>query len=297
MRIASLLCFLGSWLLTTPATGEDVSINQVRNRSTYMLDLMKLALSYSDTRYRFVETDERLSKNAEREALLNGTLAVIWGGTSQQQEADFTPIRVDGYRGLMSLRFLIIRQGDQPRFNRVYTSEDLKQLRFGQGRSWQDTRILQASGLTVEGSSKKPGLFHMLEGGRFDAFPRGATEAWVEAREYRHLGLTVEQSLIIKYPLPTYFFVNRNRTKLAADIRAGLGKALLDGSFDDYFYGNERVQAFLAQANLEYRRVIELDNPFLPPSAAVDEGGYNLSIEQLVAGARRHKQASLERVH
>lgn len=276
---------------TTWAATVEVGINQVRNRSTYMLDLMKLALTYTtDTNYVFVETDERLSKNAEHEATLSGKIGVYWGGTSEDQERDFIPIHVDGYRGLMSLRFFIIRDGDQSRFSAIRTLDDLQRIKMGQGRSWRDAEILEASGIKVERATKKDGLFYMLEGGRFDAFPRGATEAWDEANGYRHLNLAVEKKLIVSYPLPTYFFVHKGYDKLARDIHYGLNRALQDGSFDRFFYTNDRVQAFLAEAKLEDRHVIELDNPFLPASAKiVEDAGYNLSIEQLIEGARRLK--------
>lgn len=273
--------------VSSAAAATDIGINQVRNRSTYMLDLMKLALRYSDNEYRFIETGERLSKNAEKEALRSGKIAVIWGGTSQELEAEFIPVRIDGYRGLMSLRFLIIRKEDQHLFSNIQTPADLKSLSYGQGRGWTDGAILESAGLTVERSAKKKGLYHMLEGGRFDAFPRGATEAWLEADANSDLNLTVDKYLIIKYPLPTYFFVNSQYPQLARDIEAGLKHATLDGSFDDYFFSNDRVQLFLEQAGLENRRVIEIDNPFLSKESKQASGKYTLSIERLIEASKQ----------
>lgn len=268
------------------AQSNTVGINQVRNRSTYMFDLMKLALSKSGKKYEFVEASERLSKNAEREAALSGRIAVFWGGTSEEQERDFLPVRVDGYRGLMSLRFFIIRKEDQGRFSSVRNVDDLKQFAFGQGRGWKDGDILEAAGLKVERSAKKAGLFHMLDGSRFDAFPRGATEAWIEANANKDLGLVVEEKLVLKYPLPTYFFFNKDRKALARDVARGLEIALEDGSFDEFFYSNDRVQAFLREANLDQRRVIEINNPYLPKG---DDSylKYSLTPEQLIDGAKR----------
>ena len=74
----------------------------------------------------------------------------------------------------MNHRLFFIRQGDQARFDNIKTLEDLKQIRFGQGRSWQDASILENAGLNVVKATKKPSLYHMLDGGRFDAFPPGA---------------------------------------------------------------------------------------------------------------------------
>lgn len=282
------------WLLaaTAAAGGVTVTINKPRNDSTYMFDLMKLALTYSSTTYSYATSAETLAKGAQTEAVKSGELAVMWAGTSEQMERDFIPVRIDGYRGLMSLRFLIIRDGEQARFNRIHTLADLERVKFGQGRSWQDALILEHSGLRVEKATKKESLFYMLDGGRFDAFPRGATEAWQEASAHPQLDLSVETGLIIAYPLPTYFFVHKGYPQLAADIEAGLEQALVDGSFEEYFYKNDRVIEFLKNAKLDQRRVIEIANPFLPKATPLHRKELFPNIEDLVAGAQRYSVAA-----
>lgn len=273
------------------AKSYTVTINKPRNNSTYMFDLMKIALAYSDNNYVYATSDETLSKSAQTEAVKSGELSVMWAGTSDQMEHDYLPIRIDGYRGLMSLRFFIIRGGDQHIFNNIYTKQDLQNIKFGQGRKWQDALILEHSGFTVEKATKKDSLYYMLEGGRFDAFPRGATEAWKEASANTHLALQVEQKLIITYPLPTYFFVHKGYPELARDIEAGLEKALADGSFEEYFYQNDRVIEFLKNANLDQRRVIQLTNPFLPAATPLNRKELFPSIEDLIEGAKKYSNA------
>lgn len=266
----------------------EVPINLVRDSSTYMLDLLRSVLERSEHQYKFVEISERLSKQAEREATLNGGIGIFWGGTSEADENDFIPIRIDAYRGLMSLRFLIIRKQDQPLFSQITGLSQLQSMRMGQGCAWQDATILKSAGLSVECATKKEGLFYMLEGGRFDAFPRGATEAWVEVAANRNLDLAVEENLIIRYPLPTYYFVSKKMPALAADIERGLLEAMEDGSFDRFFYKNDRVKAFLEQAQLEHRRVIDLKNPFLSlksQNSTLESSA--LGVEQLIEGYAR----------
>lgn len=271
---------------------SEVFINKIRaSESTYMLDLMKLALSYSPRQYQYVQTKSRLTKDAQNEAALDGTISVFWGGTSPDQEDTYIPVHIDAYRGLMSLRFMIVRGDDVDRFKSVNNLTQLQQFTLGQGRGWKDGKILQAAGFDVAFSSKKTGLYHMLEGGRFDAFPRGATEAWVEAEANKELDLAVEEHLIIRYPLPTYFFVNKQQLQLATDIKAGLLQAIDDGSFDQFFFDSERVQQFLARANLAKRTVIDLDNPFLTQQAR-ESIKYNLSLEDLIAKENRNEMAS-----
>jgi len=62
--------------------------------------------------------------------------------------------------------------------------------------------------------------------------------------------------------------VNRKNTRLAQDIRAGLEKAIADGSFDKLF--QQYFGEWLRKAQLETRTVIELRNPLLTPGTPSD---------------------------
>ncbi|WP_084618563.1 transporter substrate-binding domain-containing protein [Cellvibrio sp. OA-2007] len=253
------------------AATKTVTTNMKSNVQTdYMNGLLKLALSYSDKSYVFSTTSEVYSRPRVMESVKSGEISVMWGGTSDEMERDFIPIRIDAYRGLMNHRLFFIRQGDQARFDNIKTLEDLKQIRFGQGRSWQDASILESAGLTVVKTTKKPGLYHMLDGGRFDAFPRGANEVWTELSAFPELKLTVEKNLVLIYPLPTYFFVSHKDPELAKDIEHGLEAAIKDGAFNKYFYGSPEVQEALGKADLGNRRAIRIDNPYLPKATPLD---------------------------
>jgi len=263
------LLFAGSSLLA--AETKNVVTNMKSNVQTdYMNGLLKLALSYSDKRYTFSTTSEVFSRPRVMESVKSGAISVMWGGTSEEMERDFIPIRIDAYRGLMNHRLFFIRQGDQPRFDRIKTLDDLKQITFGQGRSWQDASILEGAGLNVVKATKKPSLYHMLDGGRFDAFPRGANEVWTELAAFPDLKLTVEKNLVLIYPLPTYFFVTSKDPELAKDIEFGLESAIKDGAFNTYFYGSAEVQEALEKADLGNRRAIRIDNPYLPKATPLD---------------------------
>lgn len=250
---------------------KTVVTNMKSNVQTdYMNGLLKLALSYSDKNYIFSTTSEVYSRPRVMESVKSGVISVMWGGTSEEMERDFIPIRIDAYRGLMNHRLFFIRQGDQARFDNIKTLEDLKQIRLGQGRSWQDASILESAGLTVVKTTKKPSLYHMLDGGRFDAFPRGANEVWTELSAFPDLKLTVEKNLVLIYPLPTYFFVSHKDPVLAKDIELGLESAIKDGAFNKYFYGSSEVQEALGKADLGNRRAIRINNPYLPKATPLD---------------------------
>lgn len=261
-------------IITAPLVAAEtrtVVTNMKSNVQTdYMNGLLKLALSYSDKKYIFSTTTEVYSRPRVVESVKSGIISVMWGGTSEEMERDFIPIRIDAYRGLMNHRLFFIRQGDQARFDNIKTLEDLKQIRLGQGRSWQDASILETAGLNVVKATKKPSLYHMLDGGRFDAFPRGANEVWTELSAFPDLKLTVEKNLVLIYPLPTYFFVTDKDPQLAKDIEFGLESAIKDGAFNRYFYGSPEVQEALEKADLGNRHAIRINNPYLPKATPLD---------------------------
>jgi hypothetical protein len=251
-----------------------------------MQGLLKLALSYSGKKYTYSTTDETYSKPRVMESLIAGSVTVMWGGTTSQMEEDFIPVRIDAYRGLMSHRILLIRKGDQQRFNNINTLDDFQRMTMGQVKSWQDSDILEKSGFTVVKITKKQGLFYMLDGGRFDAFPRGANEAWNEMAAFPKLNLDVEKKLVLVYPLPTYFFVSKHRPQVAKDIENGLEQAIKDGSFDNYFYKSKEVRDVLRIADLPNRKAFYITNPFLPKATPLDRKELWISIDDLRQNGR-----------
>lgn len=269
--IISLLLSLSLSLTVFAAEQKTVITNMKSNVQTdYMNGLLKLALSYSDKKYNFSSTSEVYSRPRVMESVKAGSISVMWGGTSEEMEREFIPIRIDAYRGLMNHRLFFIRQGDQARFDKINTLEDLKKIKLGQGRSWQDAAILESAGLNVIKTTKKPSLYHMLDGARFDAFPRGANEVWTELTAFPELKLAVEKHLVLIYPLPTYFFVTPKDPELAKDIEFGLESAIKDGAFDRYFYQSPEVKEALEKADLRNRRAIRIANPFLPKATPLD---------------------------
>lgn len=130
--------------------------------------------------------------------------------------------------------------------------------------SWPDSKILKASGISVVKSTGYSTLFSMLEGERFDYFPRGVNEPWAEVKAHKEKNLEVEKTLIIQYPAPIYFFVNKNNHKLAFRIERGLRMAIADGSFERLFRSHPANEEVFTLANIQNRRIFKLKNPLLP---------------------------------
>lgn len=197
----------------------------------------------------------------------DGNINVIARATDRVLERDFQPIRIPIDRGLMGLRLLLVRKADLQRFAAVRTLDDLKRFSAGQGKGWVDTEVLTAAGVSVVESPRPDRLYAMLEAGRFDFFPRALDEA---PREYdlqrkARPGIAIEPTLMLRYPLPRYFFVRRDTQGdvLAARIRAGMELMVQDGTLAALF---RQHKAHLVQrAAIGRRRIIELHNPALPP--------------------------------
>lgn len=238
---------------------------------SYAKGLLKLALSKVPTQYDWQEPVPNASEERMVSLLIDKQLDVVWYATTKDLEERLQPIRICIFRGLLGYRVLLIKSGTQSKFDGMKNLEDLKRVSFGQGRFWADTNVLVANNLNVVKVLKYEGLFHMLDGGRFDAFPRGAHEPWSEMQRYPKLALEVEKNLLLSYTNPFYFFVNKANTQLANDIERGLRIAMEDGSLNEYFLNDPTVKDVIAKANLKSRTLIKMDNPGLPEKTPVND--------------------------
>lgn len=252
----------GTTLLVPPITND---------HHLYCLNLLKLALSYSGDDYTVDSIDDSSSQTRELQRLRDGKGDVMWWATSNEYEREALPIRIPLYRGLLGYRIFIIRKGEQARFDNIDSIEKMKSLTFGQGTDWTDTLVLEASNLNVVKTRKYENLFHMLEGGRFDAFPRGVHEPWQELEQQPELDLSIEKNLAFIYRMPMYFFVRKDNVALAKTIEQGLLKAIADGSFGKFFFGSQMIKDVLTKAGLEHRKIFYLENPALPPETPVND--------------------------
>ncbi len=237
----------------------------------YAKGLLKLALSKIPEQY---EWDESTPSNTEAriiQMLEDNQLDIVWYASTREFEERMLPIRIPIYRGLLGYRVFMIKKGTQHKFDGVRTLEDLRRFTLGQGRFWADTDILIANDLQVVKVLKYDSLFYMLDGDRFDAFPRGVHEPWAEIQRHPNLALDVEQNILISYTNPFYFFVNKANTELARNLERGLRMAIEDGSFNDYFMNDPTVRDVLNKANLKNRIIIPLKNPALPELTPVDD--------------------------
>ncbi|MBW8190135.1 diguanylate cyclase [Neiella marina] len=244
--------------------------NDPSPKEQYIIGLLDLALEKSGSGMVMQANPEVWQESRIIQHVERGEFDVYWGAASTDNEAKMRAIRIPLTKGLLGYRLFIVKPDQQHRFTDINTLSQLKQLSAGQGRFWGDTQVLQHAGIPTETAIKYQSLFHMLEGERFDYFPRAVHEPWAEVEAYPELNLTVESHVLLTYPLAMYFYVNKQDDELAVALEAGLEQAISDGSFDAYFYGHPMIRDSLAKANIDKRTVIRIDNPYLPDTTPLE---------------------------
>ncbi len=240
--------------------------------AAYAIKMLKLAIAHSDNPDYKVEAihEDFTQARLNEEVRTNGLLDVCWASSDKDIESELQPIRIPLFKGLLGYRIFIINKNDQATFDKVETLDDLKKLTIGQGRTWADGRILEANGFKVIKTNKYPGLFYMVEGGRFDAFPRGVHEPFGELESRPNMELAVEKNLMLYYRMPFYLFVSPTNKQLAKDLQTGFERAIAKGEFDKVFYGDKAIQDVMKKANMKNRKLFKLENPLLSKETPID---------------------------
>lgn len=269
------LCSLLLLALSAPAIAQSVktirTVPITTDNDRYALKMLQLANNHLDNKYQISsETGEQRTSARYVSDVMSNNIDIMWTATDMEMERDLLPVRIPLYKGMLGHRIFLIHKGDQYKFDQVKTFADLQKLKLGQGTTWADTKILESNGLQVVKTNKYKGLLYMLDGGRFDAFPRGVQEPWGEVNGTPGLELDIDKHIMLVYKMPFYMFVNKNNTQVAKDVELGLNRAIADGSFDKIFLAEPSVQKVIENADLKHRLVFQLQNPDLPKETPVN---------------------------
>jgi hypothetical protein len=279
LRLILLACLLAArcaladvLLYPRPDTPDD-------ERSNYAFQLLQLALAKAGSSHEVALTPHVMSQGRTVVELAAGTgkLHILSTMTSRKREEKLLPVRIPISKGLLGWRLLLVRADQTDLFRNAAAIPDLQVYKMAQGHDWPDLAILEANGLHGAAVSSYGSLFDMLKANRIDYLPRSVLEIWQEAA--RHRELAVEPYLLLHYPTPDYFFVNRANVQLAEQIRRGLELAIADGSMDRLFF--QHYGKLLRQAHLDKRRVLELKNPLLTPETPLERKELWLRMEDL----------------
>lgn len=287
LSLLSLALLFGGWCLA-PVMAADyvrypVTIDaDLHSRGDYQVEMLRLAIQKSGANLQLQAVPMSLNKIRVLAELKEGnTLDVIWAGADKEREKSMLPIRICLMKGLMGWRIPLVTKKNADLFANVKNVSDLRKFTAGQGYHWTDTQILQAAEIKVERSYEFEFLFRMLGVGRFDYFPRSVMEIWNEFDAHSQMDIAIDQHIVIHYPAAFYFFTKKDNKKLAAIIQRGLEQAIKDGSFDQLFYAFHQKE--IMKANLDKRKVIEVNNPFLTPETPLNRKELWFTVKDLKA--------------
>lgn len=254
------------------------------SRLSYPVALLELALTKAGVDYTLVpkerpESNKRLAALMEQE----GTFDVAFFGTRPELEDRLRPIRFPIHRGLLGYRVAITARDNLERLDEIDTVDDFLSLRICQGLGWSDTEILESAGFQVE-TGKYQNLFRVVNAGRCDIYTRAVFEAYNEVAERQDTltNLVVDDSILIRYRLASFIFVNPAREDLALAIETGLAIAQEDGSFRALFEAAEVHAEARERTNIAARHCLDVANPLLSPETAAipDEYWGGFSFEE-----------------
>jgi hypothetical protein len=240
-------------------------------RYQYHWEILQTALEKTRAKYGSytMQPSARMTEKRQTAELMKGSdlISVMYLGTTQEFEKKLVPIRIPVDKNLGGYNVFLIRKENSGKFTHVKSLGDLQKFSYGLGSGWVDVGILETNGFTVVTGSSYDGLFRMLVQQRFDVFLRAAVEVTdeVEQRKRDMPDLYIEDSIILYYPLPMYFWFSKNEQgrKLAQRAEAGLRMMIEDGSFDRIFEKHQRKK--IEQLHLRTRKIFRINNPYLVP--------------------------------
>lgn len=277
----SFVCF--SEIMTITYRGPE---SENDKRMEYPLALLTEALDITKSEYgdyKLVPSIRMNSKRAQTPEVIDKIENyIVEASVSNKIEDELLSVKIPTTKGLYGYRLLLIDSHKQSLFKNIKNIEGLKNIKFGQGSKWLDTKILNSAGLDVVTGLNYKGLLKMLMSGRFDAFPRGVNEIFKEISTNRseYVNLVAEDSICIYYPLPKFFYTSKKSLLLNERVSKGLSLMLDNGTFDKIWvdFNNKYIVA----AKLNERTIIRLENNFLSDIVPLNDPKYWYVPEHII---------------
>lgn len=199
-----------------------------------------------------------------------GVISVMWTLSDRSWEEKYSAVLYPNYLGMFGLRLAIVKAENKHLLAGVQSLSDLQQFKAGQGRAWADTDILEGNNIEVVKVAKYVNHFPMLEGERFDFFPRAIHEPWAEVRKYSQYNLAVDENIVLRYKVPFYIFVLKENVELHKYLSEGMEELTQSGRHREMFFQQPDIREALQKSNLANRTMIELENPNLTKQTPLD---------------------------
>jgi hypothetical protein len=250
-------------MLVTYRTAEsDTDKRYNYDKNVLQLALEKTRAEFGDYELRPSEAMNftRAINDMEGNVSPNFIIKMSYESRFKDKKLDFAQFPVD--LGIVGFRVCFTNKNAKQRLQNVKSIEDLRKFSHGQGQDWSDVEILRYHHFNVVTSASYESLFNMVALERFDLFCRGSNEILDEYNAHKNIkGFTYDETFSLAYPLPRFFYSNKNNKILINRIQKGLIIAYNDGSLKGLWrkeYGDS-----VRFANLKQRKIFYLDNPNL----------------------------------
>lgn len=264
------------------AIAAEIRVNKIEGAKEQLIfSILKLVVEKNSSDNQITQRKQEVPVARLVEETLAKEIDVMWAGSSSVLDDKLRAVRIPLLKGLLGHRIFIIRDGVQNKFNNINNLNELGRLKAGMGHFWGSTKVLRNAGLPVVTSVKYENLFHMLDGSRFDYFPRAVHEPWSEVSNHPDLPLTVEKRLLLIYPYAMYFYIRKDNEALYNLLATGLEAAIADGSFDELFFSSPMIKAALQQTEFSQRIVMRIDNPDMHPDTPISRPELWLNVSEL----------------
>ena len=257
----------------------DAPVNEIDKRNDYTNILLTQILQRTQAKYGPFRVEyapsymyrDRLFVELKRGIVVNVTAKAT---RPDWEDSELLTLRIPVDKGITEYRIALIRADDQEKFSHITDIEELKRLTLGVGHAWSTRQVFQMLNFKYEAAADWEGLYKMLVAGRFDYFPRALSEVFVEYddRKASFPGMAIENSMMMYFPLPKYFFVSPQAPRLAARIEEGFKAMIKDGSFDKLFL--KYHQPLIDRAGFCSRRIFRFSNPLLSDKTPLDKPEY-----------------------
>ncbi|MCW3172328.1 substrate-binding periplasmic protein [Shewanella subflava] len=272
MGLLRLLAAIGLFVLALGAQAQDV-IRIEASQSTdnvshsFYQDLLTAVMAETEEEYgsvTIVNLDLNMSQSRGLQLLNADMLDVFWAGTNIEREKNYGAIPIPLTAGLLGIRVPVIKKENLASFELINTPEQLKKLKACQGSQWPDSDILEFNGYVVERIISFNLMYSMLKQDRCDYFPRGLNEVYAELSASTNAEFMAFEKILLRYPLPMYFFVKKDNRQLQKRIQRGLTQLINRGEFALFIKKHPITKDAFPLERLSHSRIFELVNPQLP---------------------------------
>lgn len=208
-----------------------------------------------------------------------GKITIISDSLNENNLQNLERIPFPILRNILGYRVFFIKAERQDEFRTIHDNAALESYSFGIALGWNDKIILEHAGLEVYEETNYETLYRALEEGYYDIFSRGVNEIIGEYETYKdqYPDLHIEDSILLYYPLPRYFWFSKSERGLFLKerVEVGLKRIAEDGTFYELF--DSYFAEMLKELNLEKRTLIRLENPIYKEAFDKEDTPYRFS--------------------